>query len=135
MLNVRRLLDEGVRVSLGTDVSGGASPSMLSAIRETLKVSNMVSVVEGSHYTPLTYAEAFWLATVGGAEALGVEGLRGNLAVGSVFDALVVSPSAPGSPFDLYEGESPLEAFQKWLQLGDDRNTAAIYVGGRHVWP
>jgi len=29
MLNVRRLLDEGVSVSLGTDVCGGASPSML----------------------------------------------------------------------------------------------------------
>lgn len=38
MLNVRRLLAEDVQVALGTDVSGGAAPSMLSAIRETLKV-------------------------------------------------------------------------------------------------
>ena len=35
MLNVRRLLSEGVRVSLGTDVSGGASPSMLTATTST----------------------------------------------------------------------------------------------------
>ena len=46
MLNVRRLLKDDVHVALGTDVSGGASPSMLSAIREALKVSNMVSVYE-----------------------------------------------------------------------------------------
>ena len=37
MLNVRQLLDDGVRVSLGTDVSGGASPSMLEAIREAVR--------------------------------------------------------------------------------------------------
>jgi guanine deaminase len=133
MLNVRRLITEGVHVSLGTDVSGGASPSMLSAIREALKISNMVSVVEGSEYAPLTYAEAFWLATAGGARALGVEGLTGNFGVGSVFDALVIQPDADG-PIDLYEGEGSREAFQKWLQLGDDRNTAAVYVEGRKVW-
>lgn len=79
MLNVRRLLAEGVNVSLGTDVSGGASPSMLSAIRETQKVSNLVSLVEkaerGDEWAPLTDIEAFYLATVGGAASLGVHGL------------------------------------------------------------
>ena len=39
MLNVRQLLDDGVRVSLGTDVSGGASPSMLEAIREAVSTT------------------------------------------------------------------------------------------------
>ena len=69
MLNVRRMLSEGVSVSLGTDVSGGASPSMLSAIREAQKVSNLVSLVEYEHHgqtwPPLTQVEAFWLATAG----------------------------------------------------------------------
>ena len=31
--------------------------------------------------------------------------------------------------------EAELEAFQKWLMLGDDRNTAQVYVHGRRVWP
>lgn len=135
MLNVRRLLKEGVHVALGTDVSGGASPSMLSAIREALKVSNMVSVYEGEQYQPLSYAEVFWLATCGGAQALGVDRLTGDLSAGAVFDALVIDPDADGSPIDLYEGETPLEAFQKWLQLGDDRNTHQIYVQGQPVYP
>ena len=163
MLNVRRLLGDGVAVSLGTDVSGGASPSMLSAIREALKVSNLVSVSEGAEWAPLTYAEAFWLATVGGAQAVRVDGLSGDLSVGSVFDAVVVDPEAVGTPVDLYDGDAPLDAFQKWLQaraheprapptplllvsprparshcapslqLGDDRNTAAVYVAGKKV--
>ena len=146
MLNVRRLVDEGVHVALGTDVSGGASPSMLSAIREALKISNMVSVYEkgdededagprpGPVYAPLSYPEAFWLATVGGAMALGVDGLSGDFRDGAFFDALIVDPDAAGSPIDLYEGEAELEAFQKWLMLGDDRNTAAVYVQGKRVW-
>merc|ERR1719183_3352600 len=105
MLNVRRLLDDNVHVSLGTDVSGGASPSMLSAIREALKISNLVCVAEGAEYSPLSYSEAFWLATVGGARSLNVPG-----------------------------GDGATEAFQKWLQLGDDRNTAEVYVQGRQVY-
>ena len=139
MLNVRRLLNEDVHVSLGTDVSGGASPSMLAAIREALKTSNMVSVYEGdaaaNEFPPLTFAEAYWLSTKGGARALGVDRLTGDLTPGSLFDALVIDPDAPGSPLDLYEGDTALEAFQKWLQLGDDRNTRAIYVHGRPVYP
>ena len=144
MLNVRRCLEEGVAVALGTDVSGGAAPSMLSAVREALKVSNMVSLAErrppqrfgeheGKPYEPLSYAEAFWLATVGGARALGVEHLTGDFGDGAAFDAVVVDPDASGSPIDLYEGEPPLEAFQKWIQLGDDRNTAGGYVNGVSV--
>ena len=116
-------------------MSGGASPSMLSAIREALKVSNMVSVYEGEQYQPLSYAEVFWLAMRGGAQALGVDRLTGDLSAGAVFDALVIDPDADGSPIDLYEGETPLEAFQKWLQLGDDRNTHQIYVQGQPVHP
>lgn len=136
ILNVQRLLHEGVRVTLGTDVSGGASPSMLMAIREALKVSNLVAVSENTaecRWAPLRYAEAFWLATVSGAKALGWEHLTGDFSVGSDFDAVAVDPMATGGPFDLYDGEDASDAFQKWLQLGDDRNTAAVWVHGRQV--
>ena len=56
-----------------------------------------------------------------------------NKGSGAAFDAVVVDPDASGSPIDLYEGEPPLEAFQKWIQLGDDRNTAGVYVNGVSV--
>jgi len=134
MLNVRRLLAEDVQVALGTDVSGGAAPSMLSAIRETLKVSNLVALRDGEAYPPLTYAEAFWLATVGGAATLHVANVTGAFGIGAAFDALVVDPLSAGSPIDLEDADGPLEAFQKWLQLGDDRNTAAVWVDGREVF-
>jgi len=138
MLNVRRLLDEGVTVSLGTDVSGGASPSMLQSIREALKVSNLVSLAEGrpggGMWEPLSFTEAFHLATAAGARSLGVDGLTGDFSTGSLFDAVVVDPEAPASPFELYEGDGALASFEKWMQLGDDRNTAEVYVQGSRVF-
>lgn len=50
-----------------TDVSGGYSPSILDAVRNTLDVSIHISYGKGSSYVPLTYHEAFYLATLGGA--------------------------------------------------------------------
>ena len=87
----------------------------------------------GNIYAPLTTTEAFWLATVGGAQALGVEGLTGHFAPGSLLDAIVIDPEAAGSPFDLYESDDTNMAFEKWLMLGDDRNTAEVYVNGKKV--
>ncbi|MCJ1463072.1 hypothetical protein MMC07_001677 [Pseudocyphellaria aurata] len=43
---VRQLLDEGIEVGLGTDVSGGYSPSVLAAAREAAIVSRLLSSVQ-----------------------------------------------------------------------------------------
>jgi len=51
---LRKLLREGVRVALGTDVSGGASPSLLCTVREVIKVSNLVSVTSAHQSKALT---------------------------------------------------------------------------------
>ncbi|EEY69083.1 guanine deaminase, putative [Phytophthora infestans T30-4] len=146
VLNVRRLLQEGIKVGLGTDVSGGYSPSMLDAIRQAVIASKLVSIGNGSsgdedtgesQHEPLSFAEAFHLATVGSAEALGLGDRVGNFMVDKDFDALVVDPYAPNSPID--EAHDPVEAadvlhtFQKFLFLGDDRNIVSIFVGGRQV--
>lgn len=53
--------------ALVSDVSGGYSLSILNTIRNTLDVSIHVSFGKGEDYAPLTYHEAFYLATLGGA--------------------------------------------------------------------
>lgn len=50
------------------DVSGGFSPSILDAIRNALDVSIHISFEKGEDYIPLTFREAFYLATLGGAK-------------------------------------------------------------------
>ncbi|CAM9904642.1 unnamed protein product [Discosporangium mesarthrocarpum] len=144
--NVRRMLNEGIKVGLGTDVAGGYSPSMLDCIRQTL-VASRVSCMGVKHDEggeggePLSFHEAFHLATQGGAEVLGLGNVVGNFLPGKQFDALVVDPSPGGMEeegrvtFNIFPelGEGMQEVFEKFLFLGDDRNIASIFVGGKKV--
>ncbi|CAH2002407.1 unnamed protein product [Acanthoscelides obtectus] len=67
MCDVRRLFSFGIKVGLGTDVSGGASPSIVSAMRSALATSINLSFGQ-KNYKPLNYLDVFYLATLGGAE-------------------------------------------------------------------
>ena len=53
---------------LFVDVSGGESSSMLVAMRDCIKASNVLSLNKSDGYTPLTFKEAFFLATLGGCQ-------------------------------------------------------------------
>ena len=49
-------------------MSGGESPSMLVAIRDCIKASNVLSFGKTEEYKPLSFKEAFFLATLGGSQ-------------------------------------------------------------------
>lgn len=51
-----------------SDVSGGESPSILVAIRDCIKASNVLSFGKSEDYKPLNFEEAFFLATLGGSQ-------------------------------------------------------------------
>ena len=57
-----------IRFELFKDVSGGESPSMLVAIRDCVKASNVVSFGKSDGFKPLSFKEAFFLATLGGSQ-------------------------------------------------------------------
>lgn len=99
---VRELLNNGIEVGLGTDVSGGWSPSVLVAAREAATVSRILASVErdrplyGGKSSPsstvkLTVEECLYLATVGGASCLGLSAKIGRFKIGSEWDAQLVS--------------------------------------------
>jgi len=140
ILNVRRMLAEGIKVGLGTDVSGGYSCSMLDAMRQAITASKMVAIGKGdamgggsTAVEPLSFSDVFHLATVGGAQCLGIEDKIGNFVAGKEFDALIVDPSVEGGPFDLGEDDSALDVFQRFIFTGDDRNIERVYVRGKRV--
>ncbi|PNF20937.1 hypothetical protein B7P43_G10556 [Cryptotermes secundus] len=134
LCDVRRLLDTGIKVGLGTDVSGGYSISILNAIRSALQTSTHIFFKkhQGSGYIPLSYHEAFYLATLGGAKALSVDDKTGNFKVGKDFDALIVNMRKPG-PIDILDKTDIKDLIQKFLYTGDDRNISKVYVAGRQV--
>ena len=80
--------------------------------------------------TLLDWKAAFWLATQGGAEALGLGSTCGSLEVGKAFDALRVD-TRNSAAFDVFPADSLMDAFQKFVNLEDDRNIRAAWVAGR----
>lgn len=140
---VRWLLDGGVTVGLGTDVSGGYSPSVLEAVRHASLVSRHVALVEGDA-AKLSVEEALYLATRGGAKVLGLENKVGGFEVGMDWDAQLIGldiVSERGDwhrrpfqgPVDIFGWESIEERLAKWMFSGDDRNTLAVWVKGKLV--
>ena len=133
MLDARELLERGINVGLGTDMSGGYSPSMYNALRNTIIASVTVSETRKGKQEPLSYEEAFYMATEGGAKTLGVGDKVGNFKEGLFFNAQVLDPFAPNSPFDTLQGQDSRQLLQKLLFLSDDRNISSVFVKGRKV--
>ncbi|XP_020369043.2 guanine deaminase [Rhincodon typus] len=134
LFDVRNALNHNVKVGLGTDVSGGYSPSILNAMRtaiDTIKIHSF----QTSNYERLSYQEIFKLATLGGCQALGLDNVTGNFEVGKDFDAILVNTNVPNSPFDIFPDDTQEDIFQKFLNLGDDRNMVEVYVAGKKVVP
>jgi guanine deaminase len=143
---VRWLLEKGIGCGLGTDVSGGYSPSVLEAARLAALVSRHVAM-EGDDTAKLTVEEVLFLATRGGADVVGLDGRVGAFEVGMEFDAQLIGLGIVGDNgdvhvetegtedgnVDLFGWESWDEIVAKWLFNGDDRNTRKVWVKGRLV--
>ncbi|KAJ3604393.1 hypothetical protein NHX12_029134 [Muraenolepis orangiensis] len=134
LLNVRKVLSHKVKLGLATDVAGGYSASMLDAVRRTRDTSKALTIEDATHQT-LTFEETFRLATLGGSQALSMDGQTGNFEVGKDFDALRVNVAAPDGPIDLVQNDGPKVLLEKFLNLGDDRNILEVYVAGQKVVP
>ncbi|XP_041983067.1 guanine deaminase [Aricia agestis] len=133
---VRRLLDHGVTVGLGTDVSGGDSASILDAMRRAMDVSTHLEMLTAGERA-LDWREVFYLATRGGAEALSMDS-NGSFESSFDFDALVVDVYTDGQvdKFDYPPAsgeEYILQLLQKFIYVGDDRNIVHVYVKGEKV--
>ncbi len=148
---------------MGTDVSGGFSPSMLTVIqhasiasktlafRSTLPPSGATEpepaiATSGGGFAnrQLSVASLFYLATIGGARVCDFDKHVGSFAPGKSFDALLVSVrSETGNPLiwsddvGCDEGEKIEELLARWLERflfgGDDRNILRVYVQGRFI--
>lgn len=85
-LSVRKALDMGVPVGLGSDIGGGHTMNMLQSMVTAIQASKMLTAEK-----PLTAADAFYLATKGGGAFFG---RVGSFEEGYAFDALVVDDSS-----------------------------------------
>lgn len=118
---------QNVPLSLATDVGGGTSFSMLQTMNEAYKVARM-----GGTY--LQALRMFYLATLGGARSMELEGTIGNFVPGAEADFIVLDPHATPLLQRRTERTDSLEELLFALALlGDDRTVLATYSAGKQV--
>jgi guanine deaminase len=127
---LRRHLDHGVRVTLGSDVGGGTGFSLL---KEGLQ-AYFVQQLLGPEGVPLGAADLLHLATRSGAVALGLGHEVGDLSVGKAFDAVWIRPRQ-GDPLEvgLRHAASPEDALGRTFALGTPADVAGVWVAGSRL--
>jgi guanine deaminase len=123
--------EEGVNVSLASDVGGGTSLSMLRNMADAYKIQ----ALQG---TRLTAWKALYTATLGAARHLGLSDEIGQLEPGLMADLAIwdwaVGPVAKHRDnLALASGDLHERAFV-WMTLGDERNLAGTMIAGKTVY-
>ena len=124
MAPIRRFLNEGLRVGLGSDISGGHDLSIFRMMVYAIQVSKMH--YQQDHNLPfLTLSEAFWMATKSAGTFFG---RVGSFEPGYEFDALVIDDR------DLnHDNYTLLERIERYIYLGDDRQIVHRFCRGKEV--
>lgn len=114
----------GVKVGLGSDVGAGTSFSMLRTLADAYKVLQL----QGQYLDALN---GFYLATLGGAQALRLDGQIGNFLPGKEADFVVLDLAAtPLMARRIAACRTLEERLFALMLLGDERNVFATHVLG-----
>jgi guanine deaminase len=133
-------LEQGVHVGLGTDISGGASPSLLENARHAVIASRTLEsgvnprVSREQRRSPdsrIDAPTAFWLATAGGGIALDLR--IGVFQEGFQFDAFVLDGQTPDSNLRLEDNAAPEEILQKIVYHATRADIREVWVANRRV--
>ncbi|QUG40191.1 guanine deaminase [Psychrobacillus sp. INOP01] len=128
---------KGVEIGLGTDISGGFSPSLYDNIKQSVISSRMLedgvntklpADERGVPRSRVTVNEAFYLATAGGGNSLSLP--IGRLAENYIWDVQVIDTTN----LPLYDSNEDLQdAFQKMMYLIRPENIREVWVQGEKV--
>jgi guanine deaminase len=126
---LRRHLEAGVHVALGTDVGGGTGLGML---KEGLQAYLMQRVATDG--AMLNAAHLLYLSTLAGADAVGLAHEIGSLCPGKAADFVHLRPPA-GSTLEtvLQHAEAPEDALAALFTLGGAESVREVRVEGSIV--
>lgn len=123
---VREFLERGLRVGLGSDIAGGCHESIFRAMSDAVQVSKLRWRLVDNTKKPLTFEEAFYLATKGGGSFFGNVG---SFDPGYELDAVVLDDSALRHPQQL----NIIQRLERMCYLADDRQIYKKYVSGEEI--
>ncbi|NLU25147.1 MAG: amidohydrolase family protein [Clostridiales bacterium] len=124
---VRQMLREGIWVTLGSDIAGGALLPMYQVITASIRASKTRRMMDDWQMDFITVAEAYYLGTTSGHKYFGA---GDGFAVGDKLHAVVIDDS------DFTESTRPLtvaERFERAIYMTQRHNIVAVYSDGRKV--
>ncbi|HKR66216.1 MAG TPA: guanine deaminase [Thermoanaerobaculia bacterium] len=124
---LHRVLRAGVIVGLGSDIGAGTTPSLFNAMADAYKVQQVQNV-------SLSPFQLWYLATLGGANALSLANETGSLEPGKSADFLVLDLDAtPLLALRTQRAASVEDLLAGLIFMGDDRAVERSFVAGRCV--
>lgn len=131
VLPVNQLLKNGNQLGLGSDISGGYSPSLYDNIRHAVALSQVrtdgvTNDDQGKPGSRISVQTAFYLATKGGAQALNLP--VGALEAGCQADLQILTDPHP------WPKESPLDRFERLMYQATRAVVTAVMVNGDLVY-
>ena len=127
MAPIRRFLDAGLQVGLGSDISGGHDLSIFRMMVYAIQVSKM-HYQQDHQQAFLTLPEVFYIATKSAGSFFG---RVGSFEPGYEFDALVIDDSDLNFDNLNHDGYSLLERLERYIYLGDDRQITHRFCRGQ----
>jgi len=141
VIPIARWQAKGIEIGLGSDISGGFSPSLFDNARQAVMSSRMLedgvnpmlpAEERGMPASRITIDEAFYLATAGGGESLSLP--IGRLAEGYAWDAQVIDTALSGAKLPIFNADEPLhDIFQKMMYLSRPEHIREVWVQGEKV--
>jgi guanine deaminase len=126
LMPMNRFVDARINVSLGTDIGGGTSVSLWQTMNEAYKIQHL----RGFSLSP---AWLFYMATLGGAEALSLEATTGSFAPGKAADFQVLRPERNRLLKHRWPHTSPTERLFALIFQADDRLVEKVFIQGKGV--
>jgi guanine deaminase len=127
---MRRHVEHGVHVALGTDVGAGAG---LFLPKEALQ-AYFIQQLLGAAGMRLTPAHLLYMATRAGAQALGLDHRVGDFTVGKDFDAVWLRPTAGSTlAVNLRHARDTTDALARIFALATPADVAGVWIRGERA--
>jgi len=141
VIPIAHLHAKEVEIGLGSDISGGFSPSLFDNVRQAVISSRMLedgvntalpAEERGVPNSRITISEAFYLATAGGGESLSLP--IGRLEANYVWDVQIIDTILASAKLPIYQANEDLhDVFQKIMYLARPENIREVWVQGEKV--
>ena len=124
---VRRMLDEGVKVALGSDIAGGDHLDLFDMTAAAVRASKARRMMDDWNTPFLTVAEGWYLATSAGEEFFGEQP---GFAAGNSLHAIVLADDTLPQPRTL----TPAERLERAVYRRQEGAVQAVWSAGRKIY-